>query len=61
MLKPGDTCPSCSEYWRASRKATKKLRKLPGTTQNKKLIVLACPYCDGEPIFEMKQEPPAHA
>lgn len=36
--KVGDTCESCNKH---------KLVKLP-STQNKGLMVLACPYCDGE-------------
>jgi len=61
--KPGDICQGCSEYWKRQHKAQRKLRPLTGKTMNKHLMVLACDYCDGEPIFDIagKQEPPAHA
>jgi hypothetical protein len=45
--KVGDDCHSCAERWDAARKPRKKLVKLP-STQNKGLMVLVCPYCDGE-------------
>lgn len=62
MIKPGDVCPGCAEYWKAQHKAQHHLARLPGTTMNKKLIVLACDYCDGEPIFTVGgKEPPANA
>lgn len=36
--KVGDTCESCAKH---------KLVQI-ASTQNKKIMVLACPYCDGE-------------
>lgn len=45
--KVGDECMSCAEMWDNKGKARKKLVKLPDT-QNKHLVVVVCPYCDGE-------------
>lgn len=45
--KVGDECPDCAEHWDAKNKPRKKLVKMP-STQNKSLMVLLCPYCDGE-------------
>jgi uncharacterized protein (DUF2237 family) len=51
-LKPGDDCLSCADHWDNQEKARKTLVKL-GYSQNKKLTVLACPYCDGERAIDL--------
>lgn len=47
--KVGDECLSCADFWDNHRppKPRKKLVRLP-STQNKGLMVVVCPYCDGE-------------
>jgi hypothetical protein len=45
--KVGDDCLSCADHWDSVRKPRKKLVRLP-STQNKKIMMLVCPYCDGE-------------
>lgn len=47
QAKPGDDCPSCAEHWLKKKQRPRRLEKL-GSTQNRKLMVLVCPYCDGE-------------
>lgn len=48
--KPGDTCKSCADHWTNQGLPPKKLVRI-GTTQNKKLMVPICPYCDGELVI----------
>lgn len=45
--KLGDQCEACVE-----RKKPQALVKL-GYTQNKKLTVIVCPYCDGERAIDL--------
>jgi hypothetical protein len=45
--KIGDDCESCSDHWDEQGKPRKKLVKI-ASTQNKGVMVLVCPYCDGE-------------
>jgi hypothetical protein len=45
--KVGDDCMSCADYWDARKKPRKKLVRI-ASTQNKGLMVIVCPYCDGE-------------
>lgn len=45
--KVGDECQSCAAMWDKLGKPRKTLVKLPDT-QNKHLMVVVCPYCDGE-------------
>ena len=47
--KPGDQCEACVE-----RKKPHTLVKL-GYTQNKKLTVTVCPYCDGERAIDLSK------
>jgi hypothetical protein len=51
-LKPGDECPTCADHWDDQEKPRKTLVNL-GYSQNKKLTVLACPYCDGERAIDL--------
>lgn len=53
MQAPGDICKGCKEHWETKHKSPRTLRIL-GTTINKKIVVPACAYCDGEPIFSYK-------
>lgn len=46
-LAPSDECDSCADFWDRQQLPRKKLVILP-STQNHKLIVTICPYCDGE-------------
>ena len=52
--KPGDTCSSCAEHWLRQGKPRRNLAQI-GTTQNKKLMVVVCPYCDGERAISIKK------
>jgi hypothetical protein len=53
-LKPGDDCPSCADHWdnKTPPEPRKTLVAL-GYSQNKKLTVIACPYCDGERAIDL--------
>jgi hypothetical protein len=51
MQKAGETCKSCADFIKPNGKI---LKNLPGKTERKKLDVPACPYCDGEEIFTLK-------
>lgn len=44
--KVGDDCLSCADYWDNQKKPRKKLVQI-ASTQNKKIMVMVCPYCDG--------------
>jgi len=44
LPKEGDICPSCKDEHGDNPKRL----VLIGTTQNHKILVPACPYCDGE-------------
>ena len=52
--KPGDTCTSCAELWVKQGQPRRKLVQI-GSTQNKKMIVAVCPYCDGERAISIKK------
>lgn len=47
MQKIGDVCSNCEGRWEAKKKEPMVLQRLGGTTINKKMVVAACPYCDG--------------
>ena len=47
MQKVGDVCEGCREQWEDKGKEPKVLQKL-NSTINRKLIVPACEYCDGD-------------
>lgn len=47
MQKPGDVCENCKERWERKKVEPKVLVKAPNSTQNKKLVVAICPWCDG--------------
>jgi hypothetical protein len=53
-LKAGDDCPSCRDHWDAYHKPRQKL-VLVASTQNKKIMVLACPYCDGQRAIDLSR------
>jgi hypothetical protein len=51
-LSPNEECQSCAEFWDERKKPRKKLIRI-GSTQNKKVSVLICPYCDGDRALEL--------
>jgi hypothetical protein len=50
MQKVGDACDNCREFWEKKNKEPKTLKRLGGVTQNHKVIVPACEYCDGDAL-----------
>lgn len=50
MQKVGDICETCRSFWETKGKEPKKLRRLPGVTMNKSLIVPVCTFCDGDTL-----------
>lgn len=50
--KVGDICKGCMDHWDNQGKQRRHL-VLIGSTQNKKVMVLVCPYCDGERAIEL--------
>lgn len=52
--KPGDDCTSCADHWdnKNPSEPRKALVRI-GYTQNKKLTVVVCPYCDGERAIDL--------
>jgi hypothetical protein len=55
--KAGDDCLSCADFWDNQNKPRKKL-VLIGTTQNRKVQVPVCPYCDGERAISIPKPKP---
>jgi hypothetical protein len=54
-LAPNDEiCVECEDFWRRQQLPPKKLVML-GSTQNKKIAVLICPYCDGERAISLSE------
>ena len=51
MPRPGEVCPSCKDA-----EAGPKTLVTAGTTQNHKMVVAVCPYCDGERLLEVRKE-----
>lgn len=45
--KVGDVCEECKDRWEGREQEPKVLVKADGVTQNRKMIVPLCPYCDG--------------
>jgi hypothetical protein len=54
MQKPGDVCENCREFWEKQDKEPKVLQRV-GSTQEHKLIVPVCEYCDG-PALEFHRQ-----
>lgn len=50
-------CQSCKDHWDSEKKPRKKL-VFVGSTQNMKLAVLICPYCDGERAIKLAKAKP---
>ena len=52
-------CQSCKDHWdnRKPREPRKRLVMI-GATQNKKVAVLVCPYCDGERAIALAKAKP---
>ncbi len=48
----GEICHSCADRWAKKGTKPKILVLLPNTTAKKELEVVACPFCDGEPIIK---------
>lgn len=48
--KAGSICPSCLDFHKDAGKDPQRLVNI-GTTRNKRMIVAACPYCDGDRII----------
>jgi hypothetical protein len=64
MQKVGDVCENCSDFWTKKEKEPKVLKRLSGVSQNNKMVVPACEYCDGDALKITKldnHEPPAAA
>ena len=55
--KVGDECISCAAFW-DSQKLPRKTLVLIGTTQNKHVMMLVCPYCDGERAISLSKTKP---
>lgn len=55
MQKVGEVCETCLPFWRAKGKEGKKLRRLPGNTMNKHLVVPVCTFCDGDTLKTARQ------
>lgn len=51
MQKSGDVCEGCREFWEGRKKEPKVLQAI-GKTENKKVPVPVCDYCDG-PALEI--------
>jgi hypothetical protein len=54
MAAKAKTCESCADHWKNQNLPVKKLVRI-GSTQNRKLFVWACPYCDGERAIALKK------
>jgi hypothetical protein len=55
MQKIGEVCINCKKHWEEQHKPVRVLRRAPGTTMNKKMLVPVCDWCDGDLMFEHKQ------
>lgn len=52
--EPTEECLHCADHWDNQNppKPRQKLVRV-GSTQNRKVAVLLCPYCDGERAIEL--------
>lgn len=52
-LRDGDECPSCTDHWSNQPGKSRPRLVQVGSTVNKKLRVLACPFCDGQRLIDI--------
>lgn len=54
--KKDEICQSCLKRWTDKDMMPKILVQLPSTTMRKKIDVVVCPYCDGEPVAKLSSD-----